>query len=72
MYGDVRPENFVVGLGAESPFIFIIDFGNCKRYKNKGTNQHIIYKENVSYNFNPTFASTNAHNHIQYSRRDDI
>ena len=72
IYGDIQPTNFVVGLGSESPFIFIIDFGKCKRYKNKTNGQHIIYKENVYYTFDPVFASINTHNHIQCSRRDDI
>lgn len=72
IYGDIKPNNFVVGLGADSPFIFVIDFGKCKRYKNKVTGQHIVYKENVYFSFDPVFASINTHNHIQCSRRDDI
>jgi hypothetical protein len=52
--------------------VFIIDFGKCKRYKNRATGQHIVYKENVYFSFDPIFASINTHNHIQCSRRDDI
>ena len=44
VYGDIKPDNFVVGLGPESIFIHMIDFGYCKRYKIKGTGQHIVYK----------------------------
>jgi serine/threonine protein kinase len=72
IYGDMKPNNFVVGLGADSPFVFMIDFGKCKRFKNKVTGQHIVYKENVYFSFDPIFASINTHNHIQCSRRDDI
>lgn len=36
------------------------------------TGQHISYKENASYTYNPIFASINSHNNIQASRRDDI
>jgi serine/threonine protein kinase len=72
VYTDVKPDNFLVGLGSESPFIFIIDFGHCKRYKNELNGQHIFYKENPYYTHNPIFASLNSHNNIQASRRDDI
>ena len=62
----------MVGLGPESPFIFLGDFGRCKKFKNKITGQHIGYKEGTNYPFNSTFASINAHNKVQTSRRDDI
>jgi hypothetical protein len=68
----MRPENFVMGLGIESQFVYIIDFGNCKRYRNKKTGQHIPYKEHVESNYDPAFSSVNCHNKLQYSRRDDI
>lgn len=61
-----------MGLNSDSPFLFMIDFGRCRKYKDTVSSQHIIYKENVVYPFNSTFASVNAHNNVQYSRRDDI
>jgi len=72
VYGDMKPDNFLVGLGNDSPFVFMVDFGRCKRYRNKVNGQHILYKENTSYTFNPIFASINSHNNIQASRRDDM
>jgi serine/threonine protein kinase len=72
VHGDIAPENFLLGLNNDSPFVFMVDFGRCKKYKDTGMNQHIGYKENVIYSYNSTFASINAHNNVQYSRRDDI
>lgn len=72
IFGDVSPDNFLVGLDNESPFIFMVDFGRSKRYKRRSNGQHIFYKENVHAAYNPTFASINAHNNIETSRRDDI
>ena len=72
VHGDIAPENFVLGLNNDSPFVFMVDFGRCKKYKDTSSNQHIGYKENVVYSYNSTFASINAHNNVQYSRRDDI
>jgi casein kinase I family protein HRR25 len=50
----------------------MVDFGKCKRYRNKTNGQHVLYKENVYYSYNPIFGSINSHNNIQASRRDDI
>jgi len=61
-----------MGLNSESPFVFMLDFGRCKKYKDVHNNQHIGYKENVTYPYNSTFASINSHNNVQSSRRDDI
>lgn len=33
VYRDVKPENFVMGLGANSKEVFLIDYGLCKRYR---------------------------------------
>jgi hypothetical protein len=52
--------------------VFLGDFGRCKKYKTKATGQHIAYKENLQYSFNPAFASINAHNNVQSSRRHDL
>jgi serine/threonine protein kinase len=72
IHGDIAPENFLVGLNNDSPFVFMVDFGRCKRFKNRANGQHIGYKENVHYPYNPVFSSVNAHNNVQASRRDDI
>lgn len=44
VYTDVKPDNFLVGLESDSPFVFLVDFGRCKRYRNKVNGQHILYK----------------------------
>ena len=70
LYLDLKPENFLTGLGKESAFIIMIDFGKCLPYRAKG-NQHVPYK-NFSYNFDAMFSSVNAHLEVHPSRRDDI
>ena len=44
IYCDIKPDNFLVGLGVESPIIFMIDMGKCARFKNRVNGQHILYK----------------------------
>lgn len=61
-----------MGLYNETPYVFLADFGRTRKYKSKDTGQHISYKQNVPYAFNAAFASVNAHNSVQASRRDDL
>ena len=44
IHGDLSPENCLMGLNGDSPFVFLTDFGRSKKYRNKATGQHIAYK----------------------------
>ena len=44
VHGDLSPENCLMGLNNNSPFVFLTDFGRSKKYRNKKTGQHISYK----------------------------
>lgn len=39
-YNDICPENFLVGLKEKADKIFIVDFGNCKKFVDE-KNKHI-------------------------------
>lgn len=71
LYIDFKPENFLSGLGSQTPYIIMIDFGKCIAYRSKKTNTHIPYK-NSNYLYDPIFSSINSHYDIHPSRRDDI
>ena len=72
LHRNIKPKNFVIGLGQKSNLIHIIDFGLSKRYKDKATGQHIPYRENRDLVGTVRYASINAHLGIEQSRRDDI
>ena len=43
IHGDIKPDNFAVGLGKKANVIHVIDFGLSKRYRNPLTKTHIPY-----------------------------
>ena len=72
IHRDMKPENFLMGLGRESHTVYLIDFGLSKKFKDAKTHQHIPYKENKNLTGTARYASVNAHLGIEQSRRDDL
>ena len=70
IHRDIKPENFLMGLNSECNNIYIIDFGFCKSFMQN--NAHI--KQTNTHNLigSHTYASINAHNYKELSRRDDL
>ena len=68
----MKPDNFVMGIGAKQAQVYIIDFGLSKRYRDPKTNDHIPYKDNKSLTGTARYASVNTHIGIEQARRDDL
>lgn len=60
IYRDIKPENFLIGRGKLVNFIYIIDFGLVKRYKEKN-GAHIQYRDNKNLVGTARFVSINTH-----------
>jgi casein kinase 1 delta len=72
IHRDVKPDNFLMGLGKKGNLVYIIDFGLAKKYRDARTHQHIPYRENKNLTGTARYASINTHLGIEQSRRDDM
>jgi serine/threonine protein kinase len=69
VHRDIKPENFLLTLNKPTK-VFLIDFGLCKPYLINNT--HIEFKTKHKFMGTLNFASINAHNLYEQSRRDDL
>ncbi|KAJ0989416.1 hypothetical protein J5N97_007772 [Dioscorea zingiberensis] len=72
LHRDIKPDNFLMGLGRKANQVYIIDFGLAKRYRDSTTNRHIPYRENKNLTGTARYASCNTHLGVEQSRRDDL
>jgi len=61
IHRDIKPDNFLMGLGKKGNLVYIIDFGLAKKYRDSKTHQHISYRENKNLTGTARYASINTH-----------
>ncbi|EGT45540.1 CBN-KIN-19 protein [Caenorhabditis brenneri] len=72
IHRDIKPDNFLMGIGRHCNKLFLIDFGLAKKYRDSRTRTHIPYREDKNLTGTARYASINAHLGIEQSRRDDM
>ncbi|XP_065333249.1 casein kinase I isoform X2 [Cloeon dipterum] len=72
IHRDIKPDNFLMGIGRHCNKLFLIDFGLAKKFRDSRTRQHIMYREDKNLTGTARYASINAHLGIEQSRRDDM
>jgi serine/threonine protein kinase len=72
IHRDIKPDNFMMGLGSTSNQVLIIDYGLAKRYRDQHTHVHIPYIDGKSLTGTARYASVAALRGAEQSRRDDM
>jgi serine/threonine protein kinase len=72
LHRDIKPDNFLIGVGKMKNRIYLIDLGLSKYYIDRSSNVHIQYKTNASFTGSFRFSSIRNHRGIEQSRRDDL
>lgn len=70
IHRDIKPDNFLFGLNDMKSKLYIVDFGLCKPFIEN--EKHIQMKKTNNIIGSYSYASVNAHNHLELSRRDDL
>lgn len=75
VHRDIKPDNILIGTTNENykeRHLYLVDFGLCKPFVERDSGTHIVLKKTAGMIGTSNYASINAHNHFELSRRDDL
>mmetsp|Transcript_36352 Transcript_36352/g.73280 ORF Transcript_36352/g.73280 Transcript_36352/m.73280 type:complete len:348 (-) Transcript_36352:133-1176(-) len=72
LHRDIKPHNFLMGVGERSERVYIMDFGLAKRFRDFESGEHIPCARKRGVTGTVRYASLNVHDGFEPSRRDDL
>jgi serine/threonine protein kinase len=72
IHRDIKPDNFVFGVGTNSNTLYMIDLGLAKKYRDLKTFEQIPYGEDKGVTGTARYVSINVHLGVDQSCRDDL
>ena len=61
IHRDMKPDNFLMGLGGKGNLVYAIDFGLAKQFRDPQTHQHIPYRMKKNLTGTARYTSINTH-----------
>jgi serine/threonine protein kinase len=72
VHQDIKPDNFVFGVGTNSNTLYLIDLGLARKYRNMATLEPSPYEEGKGLIGTTRYVSINVHLGVEQSCRDDL
>ncbi|KAJ7801964.1 kinase-like protein [Mycena olivaceomarginata] len=72
IHRDIKPDNFLMGIGKRGNQVNVIDFGLAKKFRDPKTHLHIPYRESKNSTGTARYTSINTHLGVEQARRDDL
>jgi casein kinase 1 alpha len=72
VHRDIKPDNFVFGVGVQSSTLYLIDLGLARKYRNMTTLEPFPYEEGKGLIGTTRYVSINVHLGVEQSCRDDL
>jgi len=72
LHRDIKPNNFLMGLGERSTQVYVMDFGLAKRYIDLETGRHQPCNKKKGLTGTVRYTTLNVHRCLEPSRRDDV